>query len=178
MVTEEIWKVIPGIPGYEVSNLGNVRESECTIKLKTGEEVVKPCKNLKPYRMKNSFYIRLGNLKCPLHRLVAAAFLGEASDGKNEINFKDGNHRNCAVDNIEWSSRSDIWKNQIANGTRPVPANYTGQKIICVDTGDVYGSIKELCEVVVMPRSIVTRYINNGIPIRGKIYVRKKDIKI
>ena len=87
---QEEWKQIRDLD-YEVSSLGRVRRRsrpEHLVKLRT--------------------YVRVGlvdrgkTVVFLAHRLVAEAFLGPAPEGKADVNHRDGNHANNAVENLEW----------------------------------------------------------------------------
>lgn len=94
---EEIWKKIKGHETYEVSNLGRVKS------LKYGKErILKPVINNHGYAFVN-LYSGSGKVKT-IHRLVAAAFLGES---ELQVNHKDGEKLNNALDNLEYVSNRD-----------------------------------------------------------------------
>lgn len=94
----EIWKPVTGYEGlYEVSNLGRVKflrphsrsKGECIMRTfigADGHHNVKLCKDKKRKHFK-------------LHRVVTTTFLGE---NVLEVNHKDGNPSNNAVDNLEY----------------------------------------------------------------------------
>ena len=88
----EIWKPIylEEFPGYEVSNLGNVRRVGST-------------KLLKPFCTKEDLRVSLYNMSTKklksifVARLVYNSFCGT---NKKKFYFKDGNHLNVQLDNL------------------------------------------------------------------------------
>lgn len=99
----EEWKEIDGYGNYQVSNLGNIRNS------KTG-------RNLKP-QVSTWGYSKINlsrdgkHYTFTVHRLVAKAFLGEPpieGNGQSyEVNHKDGNKLNSALSNLEYVTKSE-----------------------------------------------------------------------
>ena len=97
---QEQWKKIAGFEGYEVSNLGRVRSFNRRwhlmdkphllgqITIKGGYKVVR----LNSNAIKNKGYL--------VHRLVFAAFIKPIPEGY-EINHKDADPKNNALDNLE-----------------------------------------------------------------------------
>lgn len=112
----EIWANIPGIPGYQVSNLGRVKslarevivpqgKLKCT-KRKVPSKILKHCNT---YSKGKQHYVtvRLNGYTKNVHRLVALAFLGPPPFGtKSEVNHKDGNRHNNCLSNLEWCTKS------------------------------------------------------------------------
>lgn len=90
----EIWRDIQGYDGlYQVSSWGRVRSWYSCI---LHPEVTK-----KGY-LRVDLYDADGNRKHKkVHRLVANAFIPN-SDGKPQVNHKDGNKKNNSVTNLEW----------------------------------------------------------------------------
>lgn len=101
----EIWKDISGFPGYQVSNLGNVKSNK---KLASKTIILKPI-FVKSYREIGYYKVSLHSgpfgscKKIPalIHRLVASAFIPNPSN-KPCVNHKDNNKGNNKADNLEW----------------------------------------------------------------------------
>lgn len=94
---KEYWKDIPGWEGYyQASTLGNIRRTK-------NKRLLKP-------RVKRH-YLQVGLTKenktrwCGLHRLVALTFI-ENPNNMPQVNHKDENRMNNAVDNLEWCDAS------------------------------------------------------------------------
>lgn len=97
MEVKEEWKIIQDYDNYEVSNLGNVRNSN------TGRILKLTCKGgyLTTGLSKNS-----NGKTLPVHRLVALAFI-DNPENKPQVNHKDKNRSNNNVSNLEWSTASE-----------------------------------------------------------------------
>lgn len=85
------WAELKNHEGYEINNLGEVRNSRTKkllqqIKLGNGEVEV-----------------RMNGTRHRIHNLVAEAFIPNFDD-KPFIKHKDGNRANNRIDNLEWSS--------------------------------------------------------------------------
>lgn len=106
---QEIWKPIAGFSGlYEVSSLGNVRSNDREVGHRWGGKAIKRGKLLKPRKDKDGYlFVTLcaGGISngAKVHRLVAEHFLPPSD--LNEVNHKDFNKANNAVENLEWSTR-------------------------------------------------------------------------
>lgn len=159
---EEVWKdiviekngVLYDFTGkYQVSNYGRVRSLHyCgkgpikVLKQSTNNGYMTVC--LSSYSKRSYFLV---------HRLVATAFLPNANN-LPEVNHKDEDKTNNHVDNLEWMSKQD----NIVYGTA---RQRTGEKlkgkklseehkrkirrskkVICLETGQVFNTIKEASE--------------------------------
>lgn len=100
---QEIWKPVEfdfDSIKIEVSNLGRVRE------LGGGLRSI----NDNGYGYKTANVYNRDTRKVMVyyvHRLVALTFIGEPPEGKTQINHKDGDKENNAVDNLEWVSAKE-----------------------------------------------------------------------
>lgn len=115
MIEKEIWKDIPGYLGYyQISSLGRVKSLERTIqyspskKYPNGRTVVlkskimTPCTDGKGYKFVQLFINNKFRSK-KIHRLVAECFISNPNN-LPQVNHKDENKQNNAIDNLEWCS--------------------------------------------------------------------------
>ena len=123
------WRQIPGFPGYEASDLGQIRSSRPRYKLNpvevflaelVGEKIEKRCAILRPWievrhgRKAARVALRVGGLKVNhfVHRLVSLAFHGQPPEGCNDCCH--GNHDSLdnRAANLSWDSHRN---NVLAN---------------------------------------------------------------
>ena len=145
---KEIWKDIPGYPGYKVSNLGSVKSKDRVVKYSNGVKRFYSGKELSQGTTKKGYkYVYPGFSKngkrntVGVHRLVAIAFIPNP-EAKPFINHIDGNPSNNRVDNLEWSTpceNSRHAKYILKNTHYGSPCH----KVVCVETGITYDSIRD-----------------------------------
>jgi hypothetical protein len=103
------WAVPPSAPTLIVSDKGRVVRLASSRKVGTRWQTF-PEKELGQRRI-GAGYLAVNVKECGrkrtlyVHRLVAEAFLGTPSDG-NEVNHRDGDKANNAVENLEWTTHS------------------------------------------------------------------------
>ena len=106
----EIWKPIAGTKGFiEVSNEGRVRSW-----LRGAPKVLKTQPDKKGYH-RLRVTVEREKMSYKVHREVAKAFIPNP-DNLPQVNHKDGNKSNNAVDNLEWISNRDNAHHAIENG--------------------------------------------------------------
>lgn len=130
----EIWKDIEGYNGiYQISNLGRVKSLGNTKNKK--DKIIKPVKNNKGY-LRVTLHKSNVITRMYVHRLVAIAFIPNINNYP-QINHIDENKLNNCVDNLEWCTN----KYNCNYGTK----NKTiSKKVVCVETGKIYNSIREI----------------------------------
>jgi len=135
----EIWKDI--VDGYQVSNKGNVkslpRKHPCN---KCHEERILKPRNRKGYLTVMIYENNKGSWKS-IHRLVAEAFINNPYN-KPQVNHINGDKTDNRVENLEWVSASE---NQI-HSSKVLHKQFYTRKIVCVETGIEYNSLKEVTE--------------------------------
>ena len=115
----EEWREIAGADGYFVSSMGRVRH---------GERMLKPQKKGVDYTG-----LRIRGKYIAVHRIVAQAFIPNP-EGLPEVNHKDGDKRNNAVENLEWvSHRKNVLHSfeigRRSKQRRTTPVTYFGENI-------------------------------------------------
>ena len=120
MEDNEEWKPINDYDNYEVSSLGNVRNSN------TGRVLKQMCKGGYVFTglSKNS-----SGKTCAVHRLVALAFI-DNPENKPQVNHKDKNRSNNIVSNLEWSTASE---NNIHRSTNEIQTTNQQVKVWRID---------------------------------------------
>ena len=116
---QEIWKVIPGFPHYEVSNIGRVRSlarrAPC---YPNGVATTRPIREriLKQHPDQRGYFRTKVNLKSiPVHRLVALAFIGPRLDGMT-VDHVNGNKIDNRPENLEYVTREENSRRGHQNG--------------------------------------------------------------
>lgn len=115
----EIWKPVKGYAGlYEVSNLGRLRSLP---RKGTKGGIISPTySNTKHYAhvpLTKNAKVRTVSL----HRIVAEAFIPNP-ENKPQVNHKDGNKRNNAVDNLEWATPEENMQHAFRTGLKDTKA--------------------------------------------------------
>ena len=121
----EEYRVIPGFPDYQVSNLGNVK----SLRRKT-PRVMRPQKWTTGYRLvslrldgDNNYHYRL------VHVLVMLAFVGPKPDGLC-IRHLDGNPSNNQLTNLTYGTLAENQRDRIAHGTYGMKLNVRKVRVI------------------------------------------------
>lgn len=114
------YQEIPEAPGYRVGSDGTVwsRKNRRWGLLDYWKQMRSPTTRLGYVEVR--LRVDGGNKTFSVSRLVAKAFLPNP-DGKAEVNHKDGNKRNNAVENLEWVTKSENHRHAYANGLRYRP---------------------------------------------------------
>ena len=126
---KEIWKDCKGYEGlYQVSNLGRVWSV-------INQRCLKPAINSAGYYR---VQLTAKNGRCKkefIHRLVAIAFIDDPNN-YTEVHHIDANTSNNTADNLEWINH----KNNLNQKER---LEKICKKVLCVETNEVFNSIKE-----------------------------------
>src|SRR5262245_28581247 len=117
----EEWRAVGGYEGlYEVSSRGRVRS------LRSKEL-------MRPYPMLRGGYPAVnlssnGKKLCPVHRLVAEAFIGPRPPGA-DIRHLDGNPANARASNLCYGTRKDNERDKDRHGRRPLGIDHHAAKL-------------------------------------------------
>ena len=123
----EEWKICPEYPNYEVSNLGEVRNT-------------KTKKVLSKHQDKDG-YFRVGlfynKRKCTksVHRLVAVTFIPN-SDDTLVVDHINQNRQDNRVENLRWTTRSGNSRN----------TQYNSKVKVCDETGKIVNEFNTIIE--------------------------------
>lgn len=119
----EHWLPTPRIPGYEVSNFGNVRSVDRRVAFRDGRVRFYKGQPIKTKRARSTHAYRTVNLSVAdctvtrqIHRLVAEAFLGPP-EPEQVARHLNGNPANNHVSNLAWGTDSDNMLDAVEHGT-------------------------------------------------------------
>lgn len=140
MNTVEIWKSIPGHPGYEASNLGGVRSIDRWVNGGSGRRYFREGSPTHIH-MGSSGYLRAAGIG-HVHVLVMRAFHGERPKGY-DVAHNDGDRLNNVLANLRYATRleniHDTMKRDMhARGERNGQAKLTEDEVIAIRS--MYGA--------------------------------------
>lgn len=140
----ESWKKIKGYENrYEISDMGRIR------RLSDGG-YMRPAKNSNGYL---HVVLSKGGVAKDyrVHRLVASHFI-ENSEGKRDVNHKNGIKTDNRAENLEWLTHSENELHKVYELKTPGRLYGACRPVECVETGVVYRSISEAKRALGLPR--------------------------
>ena len=122
---QEIWKSIPNLNGYLISNLGRVYSNK-------RKKIISQHNNEKGY-LRVTLYDNKQSKVFRVHRLVAQTFLNNPNNYE-EINHIDGNKHNNCVNNLEWCNHlhnmQEAFKNNLIPPRKSNKTSFKPTKVI------------------------------------------------
>lgn len=166
-----MWKEIKGYEGYyEVSNEGRVRsltrtilDSRGVLRTLSGSEM-KLSESTHRDRGGDGYFVV--NLRrdhtsnvCPVHRLVAEAFIPN-DDNLPTVNHKDGDKHNNHVSNLEWASYADNNIHALEHNLRQPRGNRIAQYSLDGSLVSTYQSTCEAARQTGISRGMISHCLN------------------
>lgn len=117
--SDEVWKAVPGSPGYEISNKGQLRSY---LKTGAGRGFNDEPRIRIPSSDKDG-YLRVqlrgpgGPRNVTIHRLVAEAFLADSEFEGAIVLHGDGDPWNNTVENLRWGTYAENTSDRVLHGT-------------------------------------------------------------
>ncbi|RBW56814.1 hypothetical protein DS909_08910 [Phaeobacter gallaeciensis] len=107
----EQWRPVVGVAGYQVSNLGQVRNAANVImrqQVQAGYATIMIGSRTDGSRKRRS-----------VHRLVCEAFTGPPPTDQHQVAHRDGDSLNNTQWNLQWATAIENAADSIRHGTRP-----------------------------------------------------------
>lgn len=153
----EIWKNIDESKGcYSISNYGRVKNNNTNYILvggfdRNGYKQVTLCYGNKQYNRR-------------ICRLVAKAFIPNP-DNLPQVNHKNEIKSDDNVENLEWCSAkyNNNYGNRIKNAKNT-------KNVICIETNELFNSVRQLAQKINTSHTTITRYIRNNQPFNNLHY--------
>lgn len=174
----EIWKPVPAWAEYEASDQGRIRRVASASGTRAGR-VLKPVDTGRGYRIV-SLWRRNKRTNAYVHRLVAAAFLGDG--GGLEVNHKDGVKSNNAAENLEYATRQENEQHAarlglIPRGEARRESKLTAEQVIAIRNAPRSMSQREIAAAYGIAQTTVSK-IQRGVQwasCPGTISRRRKE---
>ena len=125
----EIWKSVPGYPGYEASTLGRIRSVDRFLEYEGRWGTTKRLHRGRVLRLKRkpngcgltylTFYAD-GGFTPQVNRTVCLTFNGEPPSKKHEAAHLDGKTENNRPENLEWKTPIENAADKVRHGTAPI----------------------------------------------------------
>ena len=94
-----------------------------------------------------------------VHRVVAQTFIDNRY-GKKTVNHKDGNKLNNNLSNLEWNTYSENMRHAHSNDLKN--NKHSKRRVIDVDTGETYNSVKEASEQTGISKHILYKSLSGS----------------
>lgn len=162
-----IWKDVPDYDGlYQVSSSGYIKSLGRMVRnggagRMVRERILKPGIDSYGYPIVSLY--KDGKKKTfTIHRIVALCFIQNPFN-LPEVNHKDGNKQNNSVINLEWCTTGDNIRHATRTGLN-IPKrgsdSHMSKKVMDIETGKIYGSVKELSSMVNIGYSSLKNMLN------------------
>ena len=137
---EEIWKDVPGWPGYQASTLGNIRSFwNHAHKITDVPHLIGKDTRDKDGYIRVHLHRNRQSKNIRLNRMVAETFIPNP-ENKPQVNHKNGIKDDNRVENLEWATLSENRQHAYDTGLQHPPGE---QPVRIVETGEVFKSINE-----------------------------------
>lgn len=151
----EIWKTIPGFPGYKASSLGRIKsyltktDKRCHTCHRTmlGSKIGNVGRILNPMKQYDGYYrVCLYKDKMPfsrpVNRLILETFVGGAPRTMDAAHLN-GKRADNRLVNLKWCTRSENHSHKILHGTRQAGLKHPRCKINIFDIDIIRSKLKE-----------------------------------